>query len=278
MKILVLGAKGMLGQELVKIFSDQEIASWEREELDITDKERVFEKIKNLKPDVILNTAAYNAVDKAEEEKNAAFAVNAEAVKYLAEAAKEIGSIFVHYGTDYVFDGTKKQGYAEDEAPNPQSVYARSKAKGEEYSREIGGKFYLIRLSRLFGKAGTGGGAKKSFVDLILNLAKEKKEMEVVNEELSSPTYAPDLAKLTREIIGNKMPYGIYHGANGGSCTWYELANAALKLKNVSCKLIPVSAGRFPRSAVRPEYSILLNTKLPPARSWQEALEEYLEL
>ncbi len=278
MTVLVLGAKGMLGQELVNVFSGQNVIAWDREELDITDRKLVFEKIKEAAPEIILNAVAYNAVDKAEEEKDLAFAVNAEAVKHLAFVSKEIGATFVHFSTDYVFEGIEKNGYKEGDAINPQSVYAKSKAKGEEYLREIGGKYYLIRLSRLFGKPGIGDGSKRSFVDMILNLSSEKKELEVVNEELSSPTYAPDLAKITKEIIENKIPYGIYHGANGGSCAWYGFAKEALKLKNISCKLIPVSAGRFPRPAQRPKYSILLNTKLSPARSWQEALKEYLKI
>src|SRR3989344_8369545 len=235
MKVLVLGARGMLGQELVKVFYDKEIIAWDRDDLNITNQKQVFEKIKEVKPDIILNAAAYNAVDLAEEDKDSAFAVNAEAVKHLALVSKEIGAIFVHFSTDYVFEGIKKDGYKEEGVINPQSVYARSKAKGEEYLREIGGKYYLIRLSRLFGRPGIGDGSKKSFVDMILNLAKEKEALEIIDEELSSPTYAPDLAKLTKEIVANKMPYGIYHGANGGSCTWYEFAQEALKLKNISC-------------------------------------------
>lgn len=276
MTVLVLGSKGMLGQELVKAFSDYEVIAWDREDLDITDKIQVFQKITDLRPDIILNSAAYNAVDKAEEEKDLAFAVNAEAVKYLALAAKEVGAIFVHFSTDYVFEGAKKEGYEENDATNPQSIYAQSKAKGEEYLREIGGRYYLIRLSRLFGKPGIGGGSKKSFVDIILNLAENKSELEVVDEELSSPTYAPDLATITKELIEQKHPFGIYHGANSGACTWYEFANEALKLKNISCKMIPVPASRFQRSAVRPRYSALLNTKFTPSRDWKEALKEYL--
>src|SRR3989338_3046220 len=267
----------MLGQELAKTFSDHNAFAWDQEDLDITDKTQVFQKIAEVKPFFILNTAAYNAVDKAEEKKDLAYAVNAEAVKHLALVSKEIGATFVHFSTDYVFEGIEKNGYKEGDAINPRSVYAKSKAKGEEYLREIGGKYYLIRLSRLFGKPGIGDGSKKSFVDMILNLAKEKEALEIIDEELSSPTYAPDLAKLTKKIVANKMPYGIYHGANGGSCTWYEFAKEALKLKNISCKLIPVPASQFPRSAARPKYSILLNTKLSPARSWRKALKEYLK-
>src|SRR3990170_5671104 len=278
MKVLVLGARGVLGQELVKAFSSNEVVAWDREDLDITDKTQVFQKIAELRPDIILNSAAYNAVDLAEENKDLAFAVNAEAVKHLALVSKEIGATFVHFSTDYVFEGIEKNGYKEGDAINPQSVYAMSKAKGEEYLRETGRKYYLIRLSRLFGKSGIGDGSKKSFVDMIMNLAKEKEALEIIDEELSSPTYAPDLAKLTKEIVANKMPRGIYHGANGGFCTWYEFAKEALKLKNISCKLISVPAGQFPRPAQRPKYSILLNTKLSPARIGQEALKEYLNL
>ena len=277
MKVLVLGAKGMLGQELVKVFYDKEVIAWDRDDLNIADRGEVFRKIEGVKPDVILNAAAYNAVDLAEEEKEAAFLINAEAVKNLSEMSKKIGSILVHYGTDYAFDGEKESGYTEDDLTDPQSSYGRSKVQGEKYLQEMGGKFYLMRLSRLFGKAGNGENAKKSFVDMILNLAKEKEALEIIDEELSSPTYAPDLAKLTKKIVANKMPYGIYHGANGGSCTWYEFAKEALKLKNISCKLIPVPASQFPRSAARPKYSILLNTKLSPARSWRKALKEYLK-
>ncbi|HLD62114.1 MAG TPA: dTDP-4-dehydrorhamnose reductase [Patescibacteria group bacterium] len=277
MKVLVLGARGMLGQELVKVFYDKEVIAWDRDDLNIADRGEVFRKIEGVKPDVILNAAAYNAVDLAEEEKEAAFLINAEAVKNLSEMSKKIGSILVHYGTDYAFDGEKESGYTEDDLTDPQSSYGRSKVQGEKYLQEMGGKFYLMRLSRLFGKAGNGENAKKSFVDMILNLAKEKEALEIIDEELSSPTYAPDLAKLTKKIVANKMPYGIYHGANGGSCTWYEFAKEALKLKNISCKLIPVPASQFPRSAARPKYSILLNTKLSPARSWRKALKEYLK-
>ena len=278
MKVLVLGARGMLGQELVKVFYDKEVIAWDRDDLNIADRGEVFRKIEGVKPDVILNAAAYNAVDLAEEEKEAAFLINAEAVKNLSEMSKKIGSILVHYGTDYAFDGEKESGYTEDDLTDPQSSYGRSKVQGEKYLQEMGGKFYLMRLSRLFGRAGNGENAKKSFVDIILKLALERPELEAVDEEVSSPTYAPDLARRTREIVENKMPYGIYHGANSESCTWYGFAKETLKLKNISCKLIPVPASRFIRPAIRPKYSILLNTKISPARSWREALKEYLEI
>lgn len=283
MQVLILGSRGMLGQELVKAFADYKVTTWDRGDLDITNREEVFRRLRELKPDIVLNAAAYNAVDLAEEEEGIAFAVNAEAVNFLAQASSEIGSLLVHYSTDYVFDGTKKEGYTENDPVNPQSAYARSKAQGEKYLQETGGRFYLIRLSRLFGKPGAGEGSKKSFVDMILKLAtptqgsgEAKKELEVVDEELSSPTYAPDLAELTKNLIDRQFPYGIYHGANSSACTWYEFAKEVLKIRGVRSTIKPVKAEKFPRPAKRPKYSILINTKLPPARSWQDVLKEYL--
>ena len=138
-------------------------------------------------------------------------------------------------------------------------------------------QFYLIRLSRLFGKPAASQKAKKSFIDLMLELSKTKKELNIVNEELDSPTYAPDLAKRTKEIIDWKKPFGVYHATNSGSCTWHDFAKEIFTIKNINVKINPVPADFFPRPAVRPKYSILLNKKLPAMRSWQEALKEYLQ-
>lgn len=276
MKILILGANGMLGQELIKVFKGDNVVAWDREDLDITNWDLVNKKIKELGPEIVINAAAYNAVDKAEEEKEIAFAINADAVKYIAQTAMEIGAIFIHFGTDYIFAGVDKNGYAEDAIPNPQSVYAQSKELGERYLQENCDKYYLIRLSKLFGKIGLGTNVKKSFVDVILKVASEKKEIEVVDEEYSSPTYAPDLAQFTKNLILNKASFGIYHGANSGAGTWFELAKTALNLRKISCTLIPVASTRFPRPALRPQYSVLLNTKMPQQRPWQDALKEYL--
>ena len=277
MKVLIIGGKGMLGQELVKVFSDQEVVAWDREECDITKKDEIRAKIIKLKPNVIINAAAYNNVDKAEEEKEVADALNGYAVGYLARTAKELDIPIVHYSTEYVFDGENKEGYPEDAKPNPISSYGASKLLGEEEVAKHTDKFYLIRLSRLFGKMGTGEDVKRSFVDTMTELAKTRDELEVVDEEVSSPTYAPDLAKRTREIIDGNYDYGIYHGANSGSCTWYGLAQEIFKILEKDVKINPVPASKFPRPAKRPAHGILLNTKLPKARSWQEALRDYLQ-
>lgn len=267
----------MLGQELVRTFHDHEILAWDREECDITDKEEIQTKIREQKPDVIINAAAYNNVDKAEEEKDVADKLNGYSVGYLAEVAKEIGAVMVHYSTEYVFNGENKDGYKEDDRPDPISVYGTSKYLGELELAKFTDKYYLIRLSRLFGKMGSGEGVKKSFIDIMVELSKTKDELDVVDEEVSSPTYASDLARLTRNIIEGDYAYGIYHGANRGACTWYGFAQDIFKIIEKNVKLNPVDGSKFPRPAKRPAYAVLLNTKLPEARTWQEALWEYLK-
>jgi len=277
MKILIIGSKGMLGQDLTKVFSGQRLALWDRREIDITDEEQVLKKIKKEKPEIVINAAAYNDVDGCERNFDLARDVNGFAVGYLAKAAKEIDAILVHYSTDYVFEGTKKEGYKENDQPKPQSNYAKSKYLGEKELQKNAGNFYLIRTSRLFGRPAMSATAKKSFVDKMLELSKMRDNLEAVNEEHSNPTYASDLAKQTKYILDNKLPFGIYHVVNEGACTWYEFAREIFKIKNIDIKLMPVKANKFPRLAKRPAYSSLLNARLPKMRSWQKALAEYLK-
>ena len=266
----------MLGQELAKVFVDSEVHLWDREEVDITDRDSVFTKIKALAPNVVINSAAYNAVDQAEEESDLAHLVNAVGPKNLAEVARDLNCVFVHYSSDYVFDGTNVAGYIETDTPNPISEYGRSKLAGERFVQTVGGQYYIIRLSRLFGRPAVSDGAKKSFIDVMRELAETKDELQVVNEEVSCPTYAPDLALQTKKIIDSQLPYGIYHAANSNACTWYQLAEETFKILNKNIRLIPVSGDTFPRPAKRPAYSEVKNTKLAPIRSWQDALRDYL--
>ncbi|MFA6131737.1 MAG: dTDP-4-dehydrorhamnose reductase [Patescibacteria group bacterium] len=277
MKVLVIGAKGMLGQELAQVFSDQEVLAWDREDCDILNFEEMRGKIISAAPSLIINATGYNNVDKAEGEgKEAAFKLNAEAPAGLAKIAKELNATFVNYSSDYVFSGEGTEGFSEEASLTPTSEYGKSKAEGERLIQEVGGKIYIIRPSRIFGVKGTGENVKESFVDLMIRLSAEKNEFNMVDSELTSPTYAPDLARRTREIVENYPP-GVYHGANSETCTWYGFAKEIFHLiGRDDIKLIPVGADAFPRPAKRPTCSILLNTKLPPARSWQAALKEYL--
>jgi len=283
-KVLILGAKGMLGQELATEFSvnGYETIGWDKEELDITDYIVTATKISDLHPDIIINAVAYNAVDKIEEDEKAfdlAKKINSEAVENLAGICKELQAVFVHYSSDYVFKGNSEKGYKEDDQTDPINKYGITKATAEKNILEIGGKFYIIRLSKLFGKPAVSEGAKKSFVDTMIWLATEggKTHLDLVDEEVGCITYAPDLARLTHEIVESQRPFGIYHGSNSGVCSWYQWAKEIFEIKKINIDITPVSGDKFPRPAKRPMYSELLNTKLPRQRDWKEALSEYLK-
>jgi dTDP-4-dehydrorhamnose reductase len=275
-KILIIGAKGMLGQDLVKIFStdkNYDVISLDLKNLDITSKDDVFGKIGDITPEIIINAAAFTNVDGCEDEakKDLCMKVNGEALGYLASCASQINSILVHYSTDYVFNGKKSEGYKEDEKEiNPVNFYGKSKALGEKKLQENTKKFYLIRTSWLYGKGG------KNFVDTMLKLAETKKELKVVDDQHGKPTYTVDLAKRTKELVDKNLPYGIYHITNEGETTWFKFAKKFFELAGVNVKIKPCASREFPRPARRPTYSSLINTKLSPSRPWGEALSEYL--
>lgn len=276
MRVLILGNKGMLGADLQEIFRDHEVFGWDKEKIDISNERQVEEKVNELEPDVIINSAAYNAVDEAEKNPNLANSINGDAVGFLAKNCKKNDIILVHYSTNYVFDGTNKNGYREKDKPNPQSKYAKSKVLGEQLLQKFTKKFYLIRTARIFGNLAKSSIAKKSFVNMMIELASKQSEIKVVDEEYSNTTYSKDLAKRTKEILEWKKPYGTYHVTNEGACTWYEFAKKIFEYKGIDIKIIPVTSKEFPRPAARPLYSALINTKLPTMRKWEDALKEYL--
>jgi dTDP-4-dehydrorhamnose reductase len=306
-KTLIIGAKGMLGQELVKIFkkdSDYKVIAWDKEDIDITKEKEVMKKIGFTRPDIIINAAAYNAVDKCEADKKElkiAKEINGLAPGYLAKAAKKFKSILIHYSSDYIFDGDIEKiigsepagcahscetcslhrnrpiGYYENSDSNPINNYGKTKLAGEKEIVKNTKNFYLIRLSKLFGKPAANKNAKRSFFDIMLEAGKKNKEVRVVDEETSCFTFAPDLAGKTKEIIDSGKPFGIYHITNSGACTWYGACVELYKLAKMKTKVIPVSGAEFPRPAKRPFYSVLINTKLNPMKNWKEALKEYLK-
>lgn len=277
MKILIIGAQGMLGQELAKTFADQQLTLWDRGEIDITKPEDYGLKITEVGPDLIINAAAMNDVDAIEEDDAMAKLVNGSAVGSVADICSILGILMVQYSSDYVFNGQKKEGYVELDQPEPISKYGETKLLGERLLKQSTSEYYLIRTSRLFGPSGTGPGAKTSFVDKILEKAKSGAPLSLIDEEVSSPTYAPDLAKRTREILAARKPFGVYHVTNAGSCTWYGFGKKALEISDINVPVTPVPADQFPRPAKRPAFSVLNNTKLEPMRSWEEALAEYLK-
>jgi len=279
-KVLIVGCNGTLGQALVSEFSraNYEVTAWDKADADASSPD-IEPKIMSLKPEIIINATAYNAVDKAEtdeKERELAFVINAEIPKRLSGVAKNIDAIFVHYSTNYVFSGDKKEGYTESDIPSPINKYGESKLAGEEAVKKVKGKYYILRLSRLFGKRGISEMSKRTFVEIMMAEI-EKNELEVGNTEVSAITYAPDLAELTRKIIEEKIPFGVYHGANEGSCTWYEWAKEIFADLGKGPKVLSAPHSLTPKTTKHPVYATLLNTKLPKQRTWQEALKEFLK-
>ncbi len=283
MKILLTGARGNLGSQLLSIFKSagHEVIATEREELDITDEAAVHKFVIEARPDVIVNGAAYNFVDKIEDEAiyPIAYAINALGPKYLADAGLKIDALIVHYSTDYVFAGTQVDGYKEDDATAPISKYGETKVAGEQFVINSGANYLILRLSKIFGPAGTSAVAKPGFVDLMIQLAATKPELKIVDEEVGMPSYTVDIAAETLCLISSNTPSGIYHLVNPGpGVTWYQFAEEIFAIKPSPTPRIPVSASVFPRPAARPSYAMLLNTKLPPLRTRTAALTEYLNV
>ncbi len=266
----------MLGQEIKKVFKKEETICWDKNEIDITKAEETNKKISDLKPALIINCAAYNAVDKCEENPKVANEINGYAPDNLAKTARSLNIPLVHFSSGYVFDGEKNDGYKEDDEPNPISKYAKSKLLGEQKIQKNTDEAYIIRTNLLFGQPALSSAGKKSFIEIMLNLAKEKDSIDAVSDEISNPTYARDLAAAVFELITKKYPFGIYHLINNGSASWYDFAKEIFKIKNIDIEVKPVNSDKFPRPAKRPKNSSLINTKFPPLRNWQDALREYL--
>ncbi|MEK7183718.1 MAG: dTDP-4-dehydrorhamnose reductase [Patescibacteria group bacterium] len=282
MKVLITGSKGALGQDVAEVFRAQghEVVALDREGLDITDREAVMKLVSELKPDVIINCAAYNLVDKVESDDvyATAYAINALGPGYLAEAARDHEAVFVHLSTDYVFPGENPEGYVEHDERRPISKYGQTKVSGEELVEQAGGKFYIVRTSKLFGRPGSSAEAKESFVNLMLRLAASKPELSIVDEEVGCPTYTLDLSSGIYELVSGDFEPGIYHLVNSGpGVTWYQFAEEFFNLKNVTTPRKPVSSKDFPKPAARPRFAALLNSKFPPLRSRLEALKDFLQ-
>jgi dTDP-4-dehydrorhamnose reductase len=281
MKFLITGANGMLGKDLCKLLSERghEVVATDRAQLDITDKDAVFLYIEKESPDVVINTAAYNFVDKIEEDDiyPIALAINGSGPGFLAEAAKEHGAKFVHYSTDYVFSGEKPEGYSEEDEPAPISKYGETKLAGEHAVKDAGGEYYICRVSKLFGEPGHSEGSKESFVSLMLRLAEKLPELNIVDEEVGCPTYTPDLAKATLSLLEGDYEPGVYHLINDDpGNTWYEFAQEIFEIVGVNTPRNPVPSSEFPKPAKRPKFAALLNTKFPKLRSRREALKDFL--
>ncbi len=273
MKLLVTGAAGMLGRDLMLAAGNagHDVVGFGRAELDISDAETVKRKIDLERPDVVINSAAWTDVDGAETAEEQAFAVNGTGAGNVAAAAAAVGASVVYVSTDYVFDGTKNEPYVESDQPAPLSAYGRTKLAGEEATAAANKRHFVVRSAGLYGIGGN------NFVETMLRLASGQSEVLVVRDQVGSPTYTWHLAYgIVRLIEG--LEFGIHHMAAAGQCSWYEFAREIFEQAKVECKVLSVSTEEFGRPAARPPFSALTSQRqhairLPP---WQDGLSGYL--
>ncbi|REJ11698.1 MAG: dTDP-4-dehydrorhamnose reductase [Bacillaceae bacterium] len=276
MKVVVTGAKGQLGTDLVDLLSDRgyEVYGYGREELDITNFDQVHQVISKVKPDVVIHAAAYTKVDLAESEPDQAFAINSYGTRNVVVVSEKVGAKLVYVSTDYVFDGTANLPYHEFAPTNPLSVYGKSKLAGEQFVRDLHSKFFIVRTSWVYGKHGN------NFVKTMLKLSQERDELMVVHDQIGCPTYTVDLANCILELIQTEK-YGVYHVSNSGHCSWYEFAKAIFEEAGIEVKVNPCTTKDFPRPAPRPTYSVFEHMALKlngfsEMRYWREALKEFI--
>ncbi len=283
MKILITGANGMLAKEVREKFaSNNELILTDVEELDITNEKEVLKYIEEIKPDFIINCAAYTAVDKAEENYDLAEKINGDGPTNLAKAAKKIGAKLVHISTDYVFGGNLDilKDYKEDDEKSPVTAYGKTKLHGEEGIPKNMEEYYIFRTAWLYGIGGN------NFVKTMTKLGSTRDEINVVSDQHGSPTYARDLSDIIYQAIEKKIPYGIYHATNQGYTTWYEFTKEILDMQGITCKVNPVTTEEYIRmmnitQAKRPFNSQLSKEKLInqgiEIPDWKNGLERYLE-
>jgi dTDP-4-dehydrorhamnose reductase len=280
-KYVVVGAGGQLARDLIPRLKGR-VMGLARPEFDLTQPTSIRDKLLELRPDVVFNCAAYNFVDRAESEPEAAFAVNAWGVRHLAETCREINCVLVHFSTNYVFglNDKRRTPYLETDNPGPISAYGVSKLAGEYFVRAICPKHFVIRTAALFGLSASGGKGT-NFVELMLRLAHEGQPIRVVNDQEVSPTSTVDLAQATIALLATDR-FGLYHLTNSGSCSWHEFARTIFELSGVKAILSAVTSQEFGARATRPMYSVLANAAheslgLARLRLWREALIEYLQ-
>jgi dTDP-4-dehydrorhamnose reductase len=275
MRVAVVGARGHLGGAIVHEFSGtHEVTALDRAALDITRAPMVDEAIDRIAPQVIVNCAAYNAVDAAEDAPVEALAVNAFGVRSLARAARRHDALLVHYSTDFVFDGTAGSPYTEDDEPNPRSVYAVSKLLGEWFAADLA-RAYILRVESLFGQV-PGARPPGGSLQAIVRTLADGGTARVFEDRTVSPTFVLDAARATRALVEARAPTGLYHCVNSGSATWADVAREAARLLGVEPRLDPVRLADVPLRATRPRYCALSNAKLAAAGAamptWQDAL------
>jgi len=278
-KILIIGANGQLGTDLVRILRHHQVIALTHKEIEVCDHRGTKKILEEHKPQVLINTSAYHRVDLCEDHLEETFKVNTYAVRNLAKISQDLGSVLVYLSTDYVFGGGKKNPYREEDLPHPLNVYGVSKLAGEYFVRHICQRHFIIRTSGLYGVAGASGKGG-NFVELMIRLAKEGRPIKVVSDQILTPTYTKELAKKIAQLIETGQ-YGLYHVTNNGQCSWYEFARVIFELVGLHPDLSATTTEEFGAKAKRSPYSVLENANLrklglDDLSSWREALEQYL--
>ena len=277
----LIGAAGQLGFDLARTFDlPGELVRLTHADLDLLDPTATARVLRGLRPTLVVNTAAYNQVDRAEDDHAAAFALNAEAVGSLADVCDALGATLVHFSTDYVFDGRRATPYGEDDAPGPLSRYAESKLAGERLALAGGRRAFVFRVCGLFGVARSAGKGGTNFVETMLRLAREGRAIRVVRDQVLTPSYTLDLAPKVWRVVA-RGPHGLYHLTNSGATSWYDFAREIFRLSGLAPDLTGVTAAEYGARAQRPAYSVLAHNRLATLgeddlRPWREALAAYL--
>ena len=282
MRIALIGATGQLGTDL-KLRLPGEVAALGHDQIELRDEASITQTLDALHPEIVINTAAYNLVDRAEDERKSADEINTHGPRRLAEYCGRRDIVLVHFSTDYVFglEGKKRvRPYAETDAPGPLSVYGYSKFGGEFCLLEACSRHFIVRTCGLYGSAARRCAGKGNFVETMLRLGTTQPELRVVNDQICTPTSTADLAQAVVELIGSQR-YGIYHATNSGQTNWFEFASEALRLSGIQTPVIPISTKEFGARARRPPFSVLncnklasvIGRKLP---DWRDALSRYL--
>jgi dTDP-4-dehydrorhamnose reductase len=276
MKVLITGAAGQLGQDLLKRLAERhQVHGLGRHELDITDDLQCAQVLGILQPEVIIHCAAYTAVDEAETDEDTAYKVNAIGTRNLAVAAEKYGAKLCYISTDYVFDGAASKPYREYDNTNPQSVYGKSKRAGEQLVQNLSSRYFIVRTSWVYGVHGA------NFVKTMLKLAQDRDHLKVVSDQVGSPTYTVDLAEFLEQLVKTEK-YGIYHASNAGVCSWYDFACAIFEEAGKSVKVEPCTTEEFPRPAPRPknsamEHLAIRSNGFEDLRPWREGLRAFLK-
>lgn len=280
MNVVLIGADGQLGTDLLRALEKERVHPLYYPVFDVTKPKDVRKVLDEIRPDVVINTAAYHRVDECEDRIEEAFRVNAFAVRDLALVCRDVGATLVHFSTDYVFDGGKTEPYVEDDPPFPLSVYGSSKLAGEYFLRTHCERYFLIRTCGLYGLAGCREKGR-NFVEAMLSMAESGHPVRVVNDQWVTPTSTEELADRLAELIRTRH-FGLYHMTNEGRCTWFDFASAIFSILGRKAKLVPVDTRTFGAKAKRPAFSVLENGRakafgLKAFSPWRIALENYLK-